>query len=157
MPSPLVWIPLLAAVWVAQSIFVFYQGKAFALRISRLRHEGRVAIGLAHSRIRVRTFVIVVADRGDRVVKVETLSGFTVFARPRTLPRYAGLPLTELVDVVRANKAPAHFLKAVDQAVQALLSPEPATDGAVMPGASHPGSADSLPAEEGGGPIAQRI
>ncbi len=157
MPSPLVWIPLLAAVWVAQSIFVFYQGKAFAHRITELRREGRVAIGLAHNRIRVRTFVIVVADRDDRVVKVETLSGLTVFARPRTLPRYAGLPLTELSDVARANRAPAHFQKAASQAVQALLAPEPDTEGAAMPGGSHPGSVPTMPAEEGGGPIAQRI
>jgi DNA-binding transcriptional regulator of glucitol operon len=149
MSSLLIWIPLLVGVWVAQSFLVFLQARAVTRRISALRQGARVAVGLGRSRIRVRTFVLVSADRADRVVKVESLSGWSVFARPQDMARYAGLPLAELPDIVRAQKAPRPFQVAVEQAVKALLEPEPSTEGAVMPDRHGPDPEE----EEGGVPI----
>ena len=145
------WIAALVFVWVLQSIFVFFQARAFARRITQLRHEGRLAIGLGRSRFRVRLFAIVVVNREDRVVKVETLSGWSVFARPRLLPRYAGLPVAELPQAVRAQKASRQLQGAIDQAVKALTQPEPSTEGAVMPTRQDAADTADPPEEEEGG------
>lgn len=151
MSGILPWIALLIVVWVLQSTFVFFQAKAFAQRITQLRHEGRLAVGLGRSRIRIRMFAIVVVDRQDRVVRVETLGGWSVFARPRLLPRYVGLPVAELPDAVRAQKPSRQLQGAIDQAVKALTEPEPTTEGSVMPTRQNAGETAGPPEEEEGG------
>ena len=100
----------------------------------------------------IERYMVVVADRNDRVVRVERLSGLTVFARPQPINRYAGLPLTELSDVVRNQGSPRHFQQAIDQAVAALLAPEPAPD----PELPLPADRGDL-GEEGGVPISHTV
>ncbi len=155
--DPLFIIVALAVIWSAQSYLVYRQGKAFMRRIHILRQEGRVAIGVGYNRIHVRTFVVVVADRQDRVIRVERLTGLTIFARVRPVDRYAGLRLSEIVDVATNQKAPRQFVTALKQAADALLA-EGAGDSAA--------SATDAPAEEeghaprdeeGGLPIAEVI
>jgi len=150
--EPIILITALAVIWVAQSLFVYRQGRAFMRRIGELRREGRVAIGVGLNRLRIRNFLVVVADRNDRVVRVERLSGLTVFARPQPINRYAGLPLTELSDVVRNQGSPRHFQQAIDQAVAALLAPESAPD----PELPLPADRGDL-GEEGGVPISHTV
>ncbi len=155
--NPLFVIVALAVVWSVQSFFVYRQGKAFMRRIHVLRQEGRVAIGVGYNRFRVRTFIVVVADHRDRVVRVERLSGLTIFARVRPVGRYAGLHLSEVVDVAKGQKAPPQVIAALQQAVDALVADS--TGGTPEPGA------DADPEEEGptprdeerGLPIAQVI
>ncbi len=120
--DPLFIIVALAVIWSAQSYLVYRQGKAFMRRIHVLRQEGRVAIGVGYNRIHVRTFVVVVADRQDRIVRVERLSGLTIFARVRPVDRFAGLRLQEVVDVATSQKASRQFTTALKQAVDALLT-----------------------------------
>lgn len=120
--DPLFIIVGLAVIWSAQSYLVYRQGKAFMRRIHVLRQEGRVAIGVGYNRIHVRTFVVVVADHQDRIVRVERLSGLTIFARVRPIDRYAGLRLSEVVDVATSQQAPRHFITALRQAVDALIA-----------------------------------
>jgi DNA-binding transcriptional regulator of glucitol operon len=143
--DPLFLIVALAVIWSAQSYLVYRQGKAFMRRIHVLRQEGRVAIGVGYNRIHVRTFVVVVADREDRVIRVERLTGLTIFARVRPVDRYAGLRLSEVVDVAVSQKAPRQFTTAIKQAVDALLA-----DGTGESAGSAADAPADAPAEEEG-------
>ena len=155
--SPLFIIVVLAGVWMLQSFLVYRQGKAFMRRIHTLRQQGRVAIGVGYNRFRLRTFIVVVADSADRVVRVERLSGLTIFARVRPVDRYSGLALTEVVDVAISQKAPAQFVTALKQAVEALIADSsggtPAADADAQAEAEGRAPRD----EERGLPIAQAI
>lgn len=142
-----VFIVALAVLWVVQALLVYRQGKAFMKRISALRREGRLAIGVGYNRFRLRSFVVVVVDRQDRVVRVERLSGLTVFARSQPIDRYVGLPLAELPDVARARKLAPALVTALTQAVDALVAGDP-TSGAQR---------TAIGEEEGGMPISETI
>ena len=154
MPSPAFVIIALALIWVAQSIFVYRQGRAFMQRVSALRKMGRLAIGVGQNRFRIRNFIVVVVDGNDRVVRVERLSGLTVFARSQPINRYVGLPLVELSAVALSIGAPKHVQAAIDQAVKALLEPQPPSSDQVLPDTADPGRPDE---PEGGVPISQTI
>ena len=156
--SPLLAFILgLAALWVVQAVMVYRQGKAFMKRINQLRREGRVSIGVGYSRIRLRTFIVVVANRDNRVIRVERLSGLTIFARPRPIDRYAGLPLTEVVAVAEAQHAPVQILTALRQAADALLAESAKQEDAAGGSSTGSGPAPALREGEGGLPIADAI
>lgn len=151
------FILVLAALWVVQSVMVYRQGKAFMRRINELRRMGRVAIGVGYNRFRLRTFVVVVANRDDRVVRVERLSGLTIFAKTRPIDRYAGLPLTEVLAVAEANHAPVQILAGLKQAVEALLADDTKRGNAGEEESTSPGPAPAPREDERGMPIADAI
>lgn len=91
-------ILLLAGAWLIQYFFAFLQLRRFYGRVRQLHRLGSVWIGMQGSAWRRRTYAILVVDKNKRVVKVEQLSGWTVWATPKPVPGLEGMTLDALMD-----------------------------------------------------------
>ncbi|MPZ54036.1 MAG: transcriptional regulator [Acidimicrobiia bacterium] len=87
-------IVLLVLAWGVQFFMTNAQSRAFHKRSQQLRATGsRMAVGMAGSNWKRKTYGILVVDDDDRVTAAEDLSGFTVFARSKPV---SGVPGTHL-------------------------------------------------------------
>lgn len=103
-------IALIAGAWAAQTWLAWRQSRVFMAEVARLRRRGRVAVGRAGGRrIGRSAFAAVAADSANRVVEVVTLTGVTVWARPRTVGTWDGEPLAVVtgLDGDRVDRAVA--------------------------------------------------
>jgi glucitol operon activator protein len=121
----------LGALWFIQFAFAWRQSRDFMRAVRELRRLGRVAIGMGRRRPYRRVFVALATDDAGRVVGALVLSGWTVFARPRSLSVLDGVATDELAAAVPTGAGPwsalpPQVLAAATQAAGFLIrSPEP--------------------------------
>jgi glucitol operon activator protein len=88
-------ILVLAAVvagWLVQLYLTFQQSTAFNKQVVGLRKQGTVTVGVAGRRYRGGRAYVAMAVDDHRIVRdAITLSGFTTFARGRSLPALVGV------------------------------------------------------------------
>jgi DNA-binding transcriptional regulator of glucitol operon len=86
------------AAWLIQLGLAYRQANQFAQRIRALLKLGLCATGLSGGGYRGRIYVaLVVHPLTHRVIRAEQLRGYTVFARPKSLPPLEGHSLDELL------------------------------------------------------------
>jgi DNA-binding transcriptional regulator of glucitol operon len=83
-------ILLLAGAWLLQYFMAYLQLRRFYKRVAQLHRLGSVW--------RRRTYAILVVDKNERVVKVEQLSGWTVWAVPKPVPGLEAITLDTLMN-----------------------------------------------------------
>lgn len=88
----------LAIAWGIQYVLAFFQMKRYYRRIAELRRLGQVSTGVAGSSWRRRQYAVLVVDANNRIVHVEELSGWTVFAALKPVKGLDGRPLSDLDD-----------------------------------------------------------
>lgn len=89
---------LLAIMWALQYGLSFWQMRRYYKRLSELRREGMVWVGLAGSAWRRRQYAVLVVSPDQRIVRVEQLSGWTVLATLKPVPGLEGRPVSDLLD-----------------------------------------------------------
>jgi glucitol operon activator protein len=98
MPGP--WLLILSTVvvgWVFQLYLSYRQGMAFTTDARALRSAGTVSIGVGGNRYRGgRAFVAIAVDDAGIVRDAISLSGWTTFARAKSLHQLVGLRLNVL-------------------------------------------------------------
>ncbi len=122
------------AAWLIQLGLAYRQANLFAQRIRALRKLGRCATGLSGGRYRGRTYVALVFHPLTHcVIKAERLRGFTVFARPTSVPQLEGHSLDEILapdttiegispHVMQAARSAAEFVqKSIEQDASSTL------------------------------------
>ncbi|MCE1253587.1 MAG: transcriptional regulator GutM [Anaerolineae bacterium] len=87
----------LGFMWLLQYVLTFWQMRRYSKRLSLLRKEGWVWVGLHGSAWKGRTYAVVVVN-GDRIIRVEQLSGWTVMAGLKPVPGFEGRPVSDLTD-----------------------------------------------------------
>lgn len=135
-------IALIAGAWAAQTWLAWRQSRAFLNEVARLRRRGRVAVGRAGGRrIGRSAYAAVAADTANRVVEVVTLTGVTVWARPRTVATWDGEALAVVggLDGDRVSRA-------VAEAVRTLATSTSGDDLAAEEGAAPPATSAPQPA-----------
>lgn len=88
----------LAIAWAIQYALSFWQMRRFYRRIAELRRYGKVSIGMAGSAWRGRQYAVLVVDANQRIVQVEQLSGWTIWATLKPVRGLDGRPLSDLSD-----------------------------------------------------------
>ena len=88
----------LAIGWMIQYGFAYFQLRRFYRRISVLRKDGIVSIGLAGSAWRGRQYAVLVVDKEHRIQHAEQLSGWTILAELKPIEGLTGRPLSDLLD-----------------------------------------------------------
>ena len=88
----------LAIAWAIQYALSFWQMRRFYRRIAQLRRNGSVSIGMAGSAWRGRQYAVLVVDANRRIVQVEQLSGWTIWATLKPVRGLEGRPLSDLSD-----------------------------------------------------------
>jgi DNA-binding transcriptional regulator of glucitol operon len=88
----------LALAWAIQYVLTFFQMQRYYKRIAELRRLGQVATGVTGSSWRRRQYAVLVVDANHRIVHVEELSGWTVFASLRPVKGLDGRPMSDLDD-----------------------------------------------------------
>ena len=85
--TPIILIVAVVAGWMVQMYFTYRQSMAFNREVMALRNKGTVSVGVAGKRYRGgRAFVAIAIDDHGVVKDALTLTGFTTFSRPNTLP-----------------------------------------------------------------------
>lgn len=93
-------IASLAAAWIIQYALSFWQMQRFYKRIAALRKEkkGRSSIGMAGSAWKRRIYAVLVFDRENRILAVEQLSGWTIFAGLKPVKGLDGTRIEDLFE-----------------------------------------------------------
>lgn len=126
-------VGLLGILWALQMYLAYRQSQAFMASVRRLRGAGRTAIGVSSmNRMRRRTYAAVAAVDGV-VADAISLSGLTVWARPRPALALRGCSLHGLLD---EREALDPLVRAAAMAAQSLLRPA-TEDDADHDGAAH--------------------
>lgn len=84
--------------WLAQYMLTSWQMQRYNRRLVELRRLGLVSVGKAGSAWRRRQYGVLVVDKQDRIVHVEQLSGWTVFAQLRPVAGLDGRPISDIGD-----------------------------------------------------------
>lgn len=133
----------LALAWGIQYVFAFFQMRRYYGRIAELRRKGKVSTGVAGSSWRRRQYAVLVVDANDRIVHVEELSGWTVFAALKPVRGLDGRPLSDLDDeslklpvsdklLLALRNAASYFKEAANKAQAAA----PGEDNSLEPSAA---------------------
>lgn len=88
----------LAAAWVVQSLLSVWQSNRFMKRFRELRKDGTASIGSAGSKYKGRAYSVLVVDSEKKIVHAELLSGWTVFAKAKSVSGLIGVSLDDLMD-----------------------------------------------------------
>lgn len=91
-------IILLAAAWLIQFGFSFFQIRRFYARVKALSKYGAVWIGMAGSAWKRRQYVALVVNKDNIIQRAEQLSGWTIFASLKPVKGLDGRPITDLLD-----------------------------------------------------------
>jgi len=91
-------IVALALGWMIQYAFAYYQLRRFYRRVSELRKDGIVSIGLAGSAWRGRLYAVLVVDKEHMIRHAEQLSGWTIMAQLKPMEGLTGRPMSDLLD-----------------------------------------------------------
>lgn len=76
--------------WVGQIGLTFFQIRAFNRMLQEMSQKGAVKIGKTRSRWKARTIVVLVEAQDKTIIDARLFSGWTVFARPKSLPDLIG-------------------------------------------------------------------
>lgn len=110
-------IVLLAGAWGLQFWMTNRQTRAFHNRSQELRATGsRMAVGMAGSNWKRKTYGILVVDDADRVTAAEALSGFTVFSRSAPVEGVVGSQLDRIGSSQPPAGVPEKTWQALDHA-----------------------------------------
>ncbi|MDX9865552.1 MAG: transcriptional regulator GutM [Anaerolineaceae bacterium] len=88
----------LAGMWVVQSLMTVWQSNRFMKRFRELRQDGSAAIGSAGTKYKGRVYSVLVVDSKKQIVHAELLSGWTVFAKTKSVDALIGISLSDLMD-----------------------------------------------------------
>jgi len=73
--------------WMVQGYFTYKQSMAFNTEVRNLRRSGTVSVGVAGKRYRGgRVYIALAVDDRGVVRDARSLSGWTTFARAKTIP-----------------------------------------------------------------------
>ncbi len=101
--------------WFIQYLLTMWQIKRYNARLVQLRKLGLVSVGKAGSAWRRRVYGVLVVDKRDRIVHVEQLSGWTVFAQLKPVAGLDGRALSDITnDRVSLPVAPKLRLALID-------------------------------------------
>lgn len=113
-------VVLIGTLWALQMFLAYQQAQAFMAGVKRLRGVGRTAIGVSSmNRMRRRTYAALATDDGV-VVDAISLSGLTVWARPRPAEGLRGRDLCGLLDEQEGRDP---LVRAAAMAARSLLRP----------------------------------
>ncbi len=76
--------------WAGQIGLTFFQIRAFNRMLQAMAQKGAVKMGKTSSRWKPRTIVVLVESADKTIVDAKVFKGWTVFARPKTLPGLIG-------------------------------------------------------------------
>jgi glucitol operon activator protein len=97
MTTPFILLAAVVLGWIAQAYLTYQQSMAFNDRVRALRRSGTVSVGVAGNRYRGgRAYVAVAVDETKVVRGALTLSGWTTFARGRSLPALVGAKVNQV-------------------------------------------------------------
>jgi len=88
----------LALAWSIQYILAFWQMRRYYRRLSQLRRDGLVWVGMAGSAWKRRQYAVIVVDQNEHILHAEQLSGWTVLASLKPIPGLIGRPIRDLLD-----------------------------------------------------------
>ena len=88
----------LAFMWVVQSLLTVWQSNRFMKRFRELRQDGAAAIGSSGTKYKGRVYSVLVVDSEKKVIHAELLSGWTVFAKTKSVDELIGVSLDDLMD-----------------------------------------------------------
>ena len=91
-------ILLLVGAWIAQLVLSLWQTRRYLRRLSALRKDGRTSVGMAGSAWRRRVYAVLVVDDESKIIHAEQISGWTVFATLKPIPKLEGHSLQELLE-----------------------------------------------------------
>ena len=86
----------LAAAWIIQYYFAWWQMRRFYKRIADLRRFGLVSVGMSGSTWRRKQYAVIAVDKEQKITHVEELSGWTVMASLKPVVGLDGRPMTDL-------------------------------------------------------------
>ncbi len=88
---------VLVGAWLLQIFMSNMQMRRFHRRSQEMRRTGTdMAVGLAGTNYRRKTYAVLVTDLHQRVTAAGYLSGFTVFADMKELPQLEGMHLDQV-------------------------------------------------------------
>jgi DNA-binding transcriptional regulator of glucitol operon len=97
MTTPFILLAAVVLGWVVQAYLTYQQSMAFNDQVRALRRSGTVSVGVAGNRYRGgRAYVAVAVDETKVVRDALTLSGWTTFARGRSLPALVGAKVNQV-------------------------------------------------------------
>jgi glucitol operon activator protein len=97
MTTPFILLAAVVLGWIVQAYLTYQQSMAFNDQVRALRRSGTVSVGVAGNRYRGgRAYVAVAVDEGKVVRDALTLSGWTTFARGRSLPALVGAKVNQV-------------------------------------------------------------
>jgi DNA-binding transcriptional regulator of glucitol operon len=114
----------LGFMWLIQFGLTFWQLRRYNQRLSELRKQGTVWVGLHGSAWKGRTYAVIVVDKDKRVVCIEKFSGVTIFAVLKPIPGFEGRPLSDLTDDSVELPVSEKMLQAIRNAVQHMQDHE---------------------------------
>jgi DNA-binding transcriptional regulator of glucitol operon len=112
----------IAVAWVFQLYFTYDQAMKFNETLKPLREQGKTAIGLGGKRFLGGRAFVALAHKGDTVVDARSMTGFTIFARPKVMPALIGLSLTRLAGDGDIPGVPDKVRKAAQMAASTLVN-----------------------------------
>jgi len=112
--SALIIIAIVA--WLFQIGFSFFQIRSFNRMLQEMASKGMVKIGKTTSRWKPRTIVVLVESEDKRIVDAKVFKGWTVFARPKTLPDIIGDRYPFNIHVTQ------HFDRGIQEALEVAFS-----------------------------------
>jgi glucitol operon activator protein len=97
MTTPFILLAAVVLGWIVQAYLTYQQSVAFNDQVRALRRSGTVSVGVAGNRYRGgRAYVAVAVDETKVVRDALTLSGWTTFARGRSLPALVGARVNQV-------------------------------------------------------------
>jgi len=97
MTTPFILLAAVVLGWIVQAYLTYQQSMAFNDQVRTLRRSGTVSVGVAGNRYRGgRAYVAVAVDETKVVRDALTLSGWTTFARGRSLPGLVGAKVNQV-------------------------------------------------------------
>jgi DNA-binding transcriptional regulator of glucitol operon len=108
---------VLVGAWLLQIFMSNWQMRRFHRRSQEMRRTGTdMAVGLAGTTYRTKTYAVLVVDLFRKVTAAGYLRGFTVFADMKELPQLEGMDLDEIGRGDPPDGVPDKTWKALDHA-----------------------------------------
>lgn len=113
----------LAVAWCVQLYLSFFQMRRFYGRVSELRrlYKASTSIGLEGTSWKGRQYAVLVADSNKKILAVEQLSGWTIFAKLQPVQGFTGMTFDELFDDTKSFPVKQKLLLAIRNAAQHII------------------------------------
>lgn len=121
--TTLVILIFIGAGWMLQLYLSYKQMRRFYARLSVLRKQGVTAIGMGGTRYKGRAYAVVVVNPDARqIVRVEKLTGMTIFASLTPVPELSGQSFDALLEGRLAINGPEKVQTAILNAARDINS-----------------------------------